>query len=505
MNFKWRSKPVKASVLCLIAFIALGSLYTALGLGGPEYQRIASHAIQDATEAAQYTRANLLNRLPGGTTRTKTALCVGVPDDGTIAITVKTGATEALAKLPAQLETSLKCIKDPILVSDLAQTLGRHQIHDILATASSSKSMAKNPEFDIYRHQQRLAETGGLDEPALAYLKRMPMPEQDWRTAGKTAAWGLDKYKFLHMVEKAWELQPGRQWYVFIEDDTYLSLRGLRRFLEHYDSREKWYLGSPVKMWEHKPQPLWFGYGGSGVILSGSVVEEWCTRHPGLASAWDPKVRTKWFGDFVLADALNDELAVQLSDAWPMLHNDEPAIATFSPDTWCKTVVTMHHLDAREMDELYQAEQALGSRTLRFQDVYKAFYKPGLPFKRSDWDNLAGVRAELELDLPPNDLSKTHGKFSPESLEDPNKFYEGCEVACLQSPACFQFTHVITTKNGTEREGECHLTGVFRLGRKRTEESWMYKDTGTEWKRTWVSGWRSDRIGRFVDDEDRCG
>ncbi|KAI7713178.1 hypothetical protein KC353_g7747 [Hortaea werneckii] len=258
-------------------------------------------------------------------------------------------------------------------------------------------------------------------------------------------------------------------------------------------------------MWEHKPQPLWFGYGGSGVILSGAVVEEWCTQHPGLASAWDQKVRRKWFGDFVLADAFNDELGVQLTDAWPMLHNDEPAIATFSPETWCKTVVTMHHLDAREMDELYQAEQALGSRTLRFKDVYKAFYKPGLPFKKSDWDNLAGERAELELDLPSNDLSKTHGKFSTESMEDPNKFYEGCEIACIQNPVCFQYSHLITTKNGTEREGECHLTGVFRLGKKRMEESWIDKDTGTEWKRTWVSGWRSDRIGRFVDDQDRCG
>ncbi|KAI7711459.1 hypothetical protein KC353_g8972, partial [Hortaea werneckii] len=204
MTSKWRSKPVKAFVLCFLTIITLSALYTALGLGGSEYQRIASHAIQDATEAAQYTRANLLNRLPGGTPKSKTPSCVGVPDDGTIAITVKTGATEALSKLPAQLETSLKCVKDPILVSDLQQTLGRHQIHDVLAASSSSKPMAKNPDFDIYRHQQRLAETGGLDEPALARLKRMPMPEQDWRTAGKTAAWGLDKYKFLHMVEKAW-------------------------------------------------------------------------------------------------------------------------------------------------------------------------------------------------------------------------------------------------------------------------------------------------------------
>ncbi|TKA30984.1 hypothetical protein B0A50_01952 [Salinomyces thailandicus] len=486
--------------LCLIIITGIGLVYTISALGNPEYiQGRASDTVRNAVSAAGSARERLLHGPAGH--KGEDIFCDGVVDDGRIVVVVKTGATEALEKVPAQLATSLRCIAKPVIVSDLNQTVGRHQIHNVLAGADAGV-IASNPDFEIYRKQQLLAKSGSLED--LPSLSTMPIAKEDWRTKGKTAAWGLDKYKFLHMVEKAWELQPGKDWYIFIEADTYLSYRNLRIFLEKYDPSTPLYFGSPVKMWEHKPKPLWFGYGGSGFILSGAVVRDWTTNHPGLANEWDKKIGKMWFGDFVVADALNDELHVQLTDAWPMLHNNEPNVAAFSPDTWCKPVVTMHHLTSRDFDDVYHAELAVRGKPFRFRDVYRHFYDFGLPFKREFWDNLAGEEPEFELKVVENNLEHFSGAFDPKSLKDPHQFFSGCQLACVQNEKCFQFTWSMTTSDGGDRQTECHLTKVFRKGRKRETEKWTDKKTGAKWERNWISGWRSNRISKFVEEHDEC-
>ncbi len=114
-----------------------------------------------------------------------------------IAFITKTGATEARDKIPSQLSTSLRCVADPLIFSDLDQTLGPYQAHDVLSR-SSLMATANNRDFDIYYKQKELASEGREDEiPALA---SMPISRADWRTKGKSAAWALDKYKFLVRV-----------------------------------------------------------------------------------------------------------------------------------------------------------------------------------------------------------------------------------------------------------------------------------------------------------------
>ena len=46
------------------------------------------------------------------------------------------------------------------------------------------------------------------------------------------------------MVDKAWSLQPDRDWYVFVEANAYLSWPNLLRFLATYNPRQPWYLSS---------------------------------------------------------------------------------------------------------------------------------------------------------------------------------------------------------------------------------------------------------------------
>lgn len=108
-----------------------------------------------------------------------------------LAVVLKTGATEAMAKLPTILHTSLRCVRNPLLLSDLNQQFEGHMIHDVLANFTPS-AMENNTDFDLYRKQQELAREHPDSDFTLLHQK----------TANKmkNPAWALDKYKFLRTM-----------------------------------------------------------------------------------------------------------------------------------------------------------------------------------------------------------------------------------------------------------------------------------------------------------------
>ena len=100
-------------------------------------------------------------------------------DLSVVAITVKTGSTVAFEKLTAQLLTCLSCVPEPLIFSDLDQTLGRQQIYDIISQVSP-QVMENNPNFDIYLKLKELVSQGrGTD---LETLGSVPIHTSDWRS-----------------------------------------------------------------------------------------------------------------------------------------------------------------------------------------------------------------------------------------------------------------------------------------------------------------------------------
>ncbi|KAK3713068.1 hypothetical protein LTR37_008753 [Vermiconidia calcicola] len=303
--------------------------------------------------------------------------------------------------------------------SDLEQTLGDKRMHNVLSRFSED-AMNGNDEFDIYRKQQELANQGReVDIPSLSSI---PITTKDWRTEGKNAAWGLDKYKFLHMIEQAWDLQPDRDWYVFLEADTYLSISNLLQFLDAQDPKEKLYFGNSLRMWEH-PTPLNFAHGGSGFILSGATVKDFAVTHEGIAAKFDQRVRDWWYGDFVLADALDEELHIQVTDATPMINSDEPSLVPFGEHVWCKPVITLHHMDARQFDDMYKFQRARNFSPLLFREVYTAAYTTNLPLRKEAWDNLSDD-GRFALEVIPNNPDQLESNVEPNHLVDPHRSYE---------------------------------------------------------------------------------
>lgn len=80
-------------------------------------------------------------------------LCAQMPGrDSSIALIVKTGATESFGKIPTQLQTILRCVPDLLIFSDMEQTIAGVHVRDSLETVLDG--VKQSPEFGLYRAQQ---------------------------------------------------------------------------------------------------------------------------------------------------------------------------------------------------------------------------------------------------------------------------------------------------------------------------------------------------------------
>lgn len=435
-----------------------------------------------------------------GSFNVKTAakrMCELYPDTGDIAIILKTGAQEGLHNLPNTLESCLSCVKDIVILSDLDQKYGDIQIHDVLSRFSE-ENMKGNQEFNIYFKQKQLQADGEEDKiPALSEVLAI---ERDWRTKGRTAGWALDKYKWLHMLEAAWDYQPNREWYVFVETDTYLSWPNLKRWLRTLDPKKNFYGGLAIKKSDDR-EPIYFAQGGSGLVFSGALMKEFAVERRGIATKYERRMHEWWAGDFTLADVLYDEMGVKVTQMLPMVNQQPPRSVPMSKMAFCQAVIGMHHMKASDFAELFAIEKQLDFRRFRLQDAFGDIYPDGLPLDSVDWNNIAdahewGVPIERHK-LPPG--------------LDANRDFETCRTACEVHEECFSFTFLNTTVILDESKADafnylnsCFLSRAFRLGAPKAEQSFWSNSDERDTYRRWHSGWMKDRISDWVIENWEC-
>ncbi|RMZ81593.1 hypothetical protein DV737_g2534, partial [Chaetothyriales sp. CBS 132003] len=386
---------------------------------------------------------------------------VSVPAETVVII--KTGANEIYDKLPTQLLTALRCYDDLLFFSDLEQNLGPYVIHDALSDVTESVQK-KNPQFDYYHMLQEYSRNG-QDISAL-------------REQTGDAAWILDKYKFLHILEKTWKLRPHRKWYVYIEADTYLIQSNLQLWLERLDSSKPLYFGSPTYINGEA-----FSHGGSGFILSGVALSQFADGDEGVAARYDKDMQNEQFGDYVLMKALRDK-GVKFSPVWPMLQAEKPSTIPFGPGPdngvrhWCQPVVTMHHITPNEASQIWTFEQQRrdAQTPLLFKDLYEGMIAPEVHAERDDWYNLSD---DLMYRAPGlgGDRQKAEKDMTPVEKEAHLSF-EHCRRACDEQDRCWQFVYYNQT---------CGFSYSYRLGEKRAPD----KD-GKPYK----SGWALAKIAR---------
>jgi hypothetical protein len=269
--------------------------------------------------------------------------CQAFADPGNVVFVIKTGATEVYEKLPTQLLTTLGCVQDFLLFSDLDEQIGPYRLRDTLADFNETLK-GTLPDFELYRLQHEFRRTG-----------------QDMASLKGEKAWKLDKYKFLHLVEKAWLERPGRDWYFFIETDTYVVWTNLILWLQRISPpKDPLYLGS-IAYFRNDP----FAHGGSGIVISGKLLEQFIGGEPGLANKYDDAFQTNCCGDSVLANTIKKELDIEVKNMRPQINGEKPSTLPFGPSHWCQPVVTMHHLHPRERTAIFDFEQARPDLTVR--------------------------------------------------------------------------------------------------------------------------------------------
>ncbi|KAK0111532.1 hypothetical protein ONS95_001886 [Cadophora gregata] len=377
--------------------------------------------------------------------------CEGLTGFDRIVITVKTGATEASKKIPTQLRTSLRCAPYVYIFSDMAQSIGETQVYDSLDDIAPS-IVDVNKDFDIYRKQKELRDP----EKIMAELSDM----RDSRIKDDLAAWTLDKYKNMHIVEKIGALKPEMDWYMHIDADTYVMWPSLIRWIQRLDPSKKSYMGSLALI-----NDLPFGHGGSGYLMSREAMRTFAVTNNGTAAKWDSKMHEECCGDWVLAQVLK-EYKMDLKNSWPTINGETQSTIPFAEDHWCQPLVTLHHISSPEAEQLgsFEAKRKDKSSPVTYEELFKDLVSDLIPDELANWDNLSkdGTVANIAT-------------------------AEACVHACQANHKCLQSRY-----DGAE----CSIgTKHFSLGKKHEMKDGLQ----------WSSSWNKTRIAEWVRKQKPCG
>jgi hypothetical protein len=221
---------------------------------------------------------------------------------------MKTGASEAFSKVPAQLITNLKCLPEFLIFSDMEQEIGGYKIHDSLDRVLDPVK-TNNRDFDAYFRQRQCAADQETCNQNVDF-------EQE--------KWDLDKYKNIHIAEKAFNMRPNYDWYLFVNADAYVVWPTMLHWLKELDHTEPLYIGSKTSV-----NNFHFGDGGSGYVVSHRAMRDLFESEHNVANRWDEATKRHCCGDLMFAKALQEATGISVNDTVrPVLH-----ISLFSPSS----------------------------------------------------------------------------------------------------------------------------------------------------------------------------
>ncbi|KAM0557148.1 hypothetical protein ACHAPJ_005411 [Fusarium lateritium] len=460
--------------------------------------------------ASQFTPSQTAELdVPSGPLANWTGVCDGFPNTDGIMLVMKTGATEAFTKLPAHLLTSLQCLDDYLLFSDLDQQIDKYQIYDVLKDVKDDVRKGRK-EFDLYKAQTDC-----------------PIPQQ-YCTADMTGkdGWNLDKYKFLHMVEKAWEMRPNKEWYVFAEADTYVFWSNLVWYLRNrVNGTETPYVGS-VAMLKGKP----FAHGGSGYVIHGETMKK-MVEIPDLAHKYDMMATHECCGDYLMSLAVM-ETGKKVRQAHPMFNGEKPVTLPFGNNHWCEPLLTMHHMNPEEVSAAWHFEQTREKQGfIQIREMYHEFWGPKLEPEHDEWDNLSddvcyigfGADAQAKAtDHQKNRQRKENEKNAVEQHAHQSK--EHCAKVCESEGLNISENDYYGLKDDKER----HDMIKSRYDQKRGDKEWHASRRCFQWRyhnnvccvarsfkrgkprrepkpeEKWTSGWFVQGINDWIDAKGDC-
>ncbi|KAI1082459.1 glycosyltransferase family 31 protein [Whalleya microplaca] len=446
-------------------------------------------------------RAPVLQRVPAPRSKNAGPVCPEAALAKDVLLVLRTGATEVLEKLPIHFETTLKCVSDYVIFSDMEEDIGSHHIHDVLDQVNDTLRNTV-PEFKLYNQLRTRGRKG---------LKPKTTFGSGPGGAAEKSGWKLDKWKFLPMVDRALQHRPNAKWFVFVEPDTYVAWHNVLEYLNEFDARKSHYIGKHMYVGD-----VLFAYGGSGFTLSNPamrrVVEYWRSHQDEL----DQYTEKEWAGDMILGKTVKDA-GIDMSSAFPHLQEDSLTtinwnVSKLERQPWCYAPLTFHHMSQAEFSRVWRFEQQWhrrnrGKATLRFRDVFKSLIGPRLRSERSKWDNMS-----RGTDYNGEALAKLSGEERSTltlTEREAHVSFDHCRAVCESKPTCIQFSHA---------PGKCSISDELRLGHATDEQCLEYSNAAGGCIKSGVakeedpansednlvrSGWMMDRVSDYVADLDQ--
>ncbi|KAF2260230.1 hypothetical protein CC78DRAFT_29549 [Lojkania enalia] len=398
-----------------------------------------------------------------------------IADD--VLIVLRTGATESRETVPVHFRTTLRCVPHFTVFSDLDEEIEGHPVHDVLHRVSEH-TRRNHDDFKLYRHLQKQGRQGLKEQQVIT--SQSGSFKGDY-TNTDNEGWKLDKWKFLPMIDQAYQHMPNAKWFVFIESDTYLGWNNLLEYLSNFDPNKPYYIGKHLYI-----NDIEFGYGGAGFILSNPAMRRVSEQRSVRIKDYEDFTATHWVGDCALGKVLED-VKIPLHRAFPHLQGDSPA--TMDPatnkidrDAWCYPAITYHHMSPAEISTLWSFEQEWFTRhdvLLRHRDIFVEYVRPQLRAHSPGWDNLS-----MDKEYTPSSYNTDHSLSEPE--RNAWKSFDRCRDLCEANPSCLQFSY---------RDKSCGISEKFR---------WGY--ASEKGKGEVQSGWMLDRIDDlFHRLESKCG
>ncbi|CAM1504643.1 Fc.00g022340.m01.CDS01 [Cosmosporella sp. VM-42] len=392
-----------------------------------------------------------------------------------VLLIMKTGGTTMWKRLLVHLTTSLASERIPqeniVIYSDNSETIGDFTIIDVLANMTEkAKGMQ---DFDVYRSQPQYAANNRYPEAA-------GVNGDVW---GPEGGWIIDKYKFVPLMQHAGNNWPRAKWYIYMEDDTYLFLPNVLKYLSSFDWRKPHYLGS----FAGKSDVI-FAHGGAGFAVSRGAWESSFGRNPHMTEDLYEYTADHCCGDQVLGHALK-KYGVDFGEnggdgkfTWGFNAVVHWAFE-FNKYNWCSPLMSWHHVHNRDVAQYYELEKSWDFKSpMLHRDFFAKMILPGIQNRMEWWDNLANLYQvnSGNKDAPPSPA----GTYNSDLWKKAWGSADACEAACKAWLDCIQWSYV---------EDLCKMDDKMIMGQG-------YAATMSERKTSLrhTSGWLPERLENWT-------
>ncbi|KAJ3403023.1 hypothetical protein HDU80_004545 [Chytriomyces hyalinus] len=332
------------------------------------------------------------------------------------AFIVKTGSEVLVTRGASQLLSFLQGAKNLVFIGEEAgHTLAEYEMQDVVTGS----------------YERALKAVEGWHQPPSRLSKR-GASLLDSKPDKTTNGYKSQAHKNIPGIRRAYELFPDVEWFILLDDDSYLFMDNMDDFLSEYNSSLPYYIGAAnkftgcgFKTFDEAPK---FAH-GSAIIMSKEAVR----RIQPFIDLCIVKLHGCFAGD-VRTSICMKEAGIFLTRA-PV-----EAFSKFAPNhefNWppnpCTKPIVFHHLLPEQIQTFYQLQKHPVNKTrgLTLGEVYSTFY--------------AGMHRLDNMDRSGQDL-QVFPNISSESA---------CRKHCQHNLKCVSWT-LKKPMNATD-VGHCHI------------------------------------------------